>query len=369
MKIRRPYFCLTSPSRRHPSAELVLALAWVAASAIEVWAQAPGQWVQVDSPTRVSLRGVSTVSDKIVWAGGAEGTLLRSTDGGKSFTRLHIPDSEKMEFRDLEAIDAQTCSVMVAGQPARFYHTSDGGQSWTVAYEHPSEQAFFDAMAFWDDQRGIAFSDAVDGRLVIVSTRNGGRTWDLHTPELSPPVSAEEHGYAASGTCLTVGENGQVWIGLGGPSSTGNSRVLYSSDFGQHWRAGTTTLAGSESAGVFSLHFLDSDRGVAVGGDYRDTSSAQSVISVTEDGGKTWGTPKDHQLRGFRSCIVESLIGDESLLLCCGPDGCDFSIDGGRRWQALEGDGYHAMDFAGTAGWAVGADGRIARWLVSDAVK
>lgn len=369
MKTRRSYSCLTSLPRCNKSTDLVLAFVWIAASASNILAQVPGQWVPVASPTRVSLRGVSAVSDRTVWAGGAEGTLLRSTDGGQSFTRLHIPGSEKMEFRDVEAIDDQTCSVMVAGQPARFYHTSDGGQNWTIAFEHPSDQAFFDAMAFWDDQRGIAFSDAVDGRLVIVSTENGGRTWTLHASNESPRVSADEHGYAASGTCLTVGENGQVWIGLGGPSSTGNSRVFYSADFGQHWQAATTTLAGSESAGVFSLHFLDSDRGVAVGGDYRETSSAQSVISVTEDGGKTWSTPKSHQLRGFRSCIVESRMGDKWLLLCCGPDGCDFSTDGGRRWQALAGDGYHAMDFAGTAGWAVGADGRIARWLVSDAVE
>ena len=75
--------------------------------------------------------------------------------------------------------------MMVAGQPARFYHTSDGGKNWKIAYEHPSDKAFFDATAYWDDQRGIAFSDAVDGRLVIVSTENGGRTWTLHPPEES----------------------------------------------------------------------------------------------------------------------------------------------------------------------------------------
>jgi len=369
MKMRR-LFCypIAQPSHNHLvnlGRALLLTLGCVGA----VSAQSPGQWVRVDSPTEVSLRGVSTVNENVVWAGGAEGTLLRSTDGGQSFTQLHIPHSEEMEFRDLEAFDDQTCSVMVAGQPARFYHTSDGGKNWKIAYEHPSDKAFFDAMAYWDDQRGIAFSDAVDGRLVIVSTENGGRTWTLHPPEESPRISADEHGYAASGTCLTVGENGEVWIGLGGPSATENSRVFYSTDFGKHWKDGTSTLRGSESAGVFSLHFLDSRRGIAVGGDYRETTSAKSVLSLTDDGGKTWYTPEDHLLRGFRSCIVEYPDGDNRLLICCGPDGCDVSKDGGKHWKALAGDGFHAMDFEGSAGWAVGADGRIARWKGSNAVR
>lgn len=369
MKMRRLFCCpIAQPSHNHLvnlGRALLLTLGCVGA----VSAQSPGQWVRVDSPTEVSLRGVSAVNENVVWAGGAEGTLLRSTDGGQSFTRLHIPHSEEMEFRDLEAFDDQTCSVMVAGQPARFYHTSDGGKNWKIAYEHPSDKAFFDAMAYWDDQRGIAFSDAVDGRLVIVSTENGGRTWTLHSPEDSPRISADEHGYAASGTCLTVGENGEVWIGLGGPSATENSRVFYSTDFGKHWKDGTSTLRGSESAGVFSLHFLDSRRGIAVGGDYRETTSAKSVLSLTDDGGKTWYTPEDHLLRGFRSCIAEYPDGDNRLLICCGPDGCDVSKDGGKHWKALAGDGFHAMDFEGSAGWAVGADGRIARWKGSNAVR
>ena len=335
----------------------------------QLWAQAPGEWQPISSPVTASLRGVSAVSDQVVWIGGGQGTILRSTNGGKQFQALKIPNSEEMDFRDLKASDAETCSVMVAGQPARFYHTSNGGQTWSVAYEHPSKAAFFDAMAFWDERRGIAFSDALEGRLVIVSTVDGGRTWTQHSSELSPRVSAEEHGYAASGTCLTVGSEGQVWIGLGGPSENGNSRVFHSTDFGQNWQSGTTTLKGSESAGVFSLIFLNSDQGIAVGGDYRETAATQSILSLSEDGGRTWATPQNHQLRGFRSSIVAPSRGKERVLLTCGPDGCDFSVDGGKSWKALKGQGYHAMDFTQGSGWAVGADGRIARWIWKDAVE
>ena len=56
--------------------------------------------------------------------------------------------------------------------------SGDGGKHWTLQLANKDPKIFLDAMAFWDDDRGIAFSDSVDGQFVIFSTVNGGRTWD-----------------------------------------------------------------------------------------------------------------------------------------------------------------------------------------------
>ncbi|MEC8345904.1 MAG: hypothetical protein VXZ63_12215, partial [Planctomycetota bacterium] len=74
----------------------------------QLWAQAPGEWQPISSPVTASLRGVSAVSDQAVWIGGGQGTILRSTNGGKQFQALKIPNSEEMDFRDLKAFDAET---------------------------------------------------------------------------------------------------------------------------------------------------------------------------------------------------------------------------------------------------------------------
>ena len=51
------------------------------------------------SNTTENLRGISTPSDKVAWAGGAHGTYLRTTDGGKTWVAGQVPDAESFDFR------------------------------------------------------------------------------------------------------------------------------------------------------------------------------------------------------------------------------------------------------------------------------
>ena len=179
----------------------------------------PGHWLRLKQTRAVSLRGVSVVNSDVVWASGAKGTVLRSIDGGQSITTVLVPGSEAIDFRDVHAFDADRAIVMTAGQPARMVLTENGGKTWAITYECEDKRSFFNAMAFWDDNRGIAFSDPIDGKLLIISTQDGGKSWQTLEPDRQPTTANDEHGYAASGTCLAVGRGGRVWIGLGGPGT------------------------------------------------------------------------------------------------------------------------------------------------------
>jgi photosystem II stability/assembly factor-like uncharacterized protein len=326
----------------------------------------PGHWLRLKQTRKVSLRGVSVVNRDVVWASGAEGTVLRSVDGGQSITTRLVPGAEASDFRDVHAFDADHAIIMTAGQPARMFITQDGGKSWSVTYECKDKRSFFNAMAFWDDRRGIAFSDPIEGKLLIISTRDGGKSWQPLDPAKRPTTVKDEHGYAASGTCLAVGRRGRVWIGLGGAgTASGLVRVFTSDDFGQTWSVSVSNLAGTESAGIFSILPIDEKRGVVVGGDYKKPEGSSHIVSLTHDGGKSWDQPRDHGLRGFRSCVVRAATQDGDLLIACGPTGSDWSTDGGHHWHPLGDVGFHAMAFSadGSAGFAVGADGRLARWV------
>ncbi len=340
----------------------------------------PGHWLRLEPSRAVSLRGVSVVDGNVVWASGAEGTVLRSIDGGRTITAINVPgttpsadraagdpalDDIASDFRDVHAFDQDHACLMTAGQPARFYSTSDGGRTWSVAYECPDPRSFFNAMAFWNRQRGLAFSDPIDGRLLIVSTRDGGKSWQPLAATKQPITAKSEHGYAASGTCLTVAPRGRAWIGLGGAGPHNRmARVFRSTDYGQTWSDAASSLMGTESAGIFSLSFSGPNRGIAVGGDYKNPLATGDVLSLTRDGGRTWATPATHGLRGYRSCVARAIRDDREYLIAVGPTGCDWSVDDGRQWHPLGDDGFHAMAFAadGSAGFAVGADGRLARW-------
>ena len=48
------------------------------------------QWTMQTSGVTVRLRGVSAVSDRIAWASGADSAVLRTTDGGATWTKLKV---------------------------------------------------------------------------------------------------------------------------------------------------------------------------------------------------------------------------------------------------------------------------------------
>jgi photosystem II stability/assembly factor-like uncharacterized protein len=301
------------------------------------------------------------VSDRVAWASGNNGVWLKTTDGG-TWRASKVDGAEALDFRDVEAFDERNAHLLSIGEGdrSRIYRTTNGGETWSLQFTNQDPKAFFDAMAFWDRGNGIAVSDPVEGRFVIIRTSDGGATWQPVTR--APAALSGEAAFAASGTCITVQGKTNAWIGTGGA----RARVLRSTDRGETWAAAEVPLLNGEpSAGVFSLAFRDSMRGVIVGGDYRKEGEARHNIALTSDGGRTWKSIQEKAPSGFRSCVA--FVAGESVehLVTVGPSGADYSPDGGATWTSFGGtEGYHAVAFSrsGTAGWAVGEAGRVAKF-------
>jgi photosystem II stability/assembly factor-like uncharacterized protein len=329
---------------------IILALALAATT------QGPPRWQPQTSGVTARLRGVSAVSDTVAWASGAGGTVLRTADGGTTWTKSTVPDAAKLDFRDVDAVSETTAWVLSigAGPLSRIYKTTDAGAHWTLQFTNDDPKAFFDAMAFWDAQHGIAMSDSVDGRFVIVTTADGGQTWARVPADRLPAALLNEGGFAGSGTNIAVMER-HAWIGTG---AAANSRMLMTEDDGASWRVVDTPVASSASSGIFSVAFRDLRHGLTVGGDYRHESDAIDNAASTADGGVTW--TRVAGLGGFRS-VVAYAPRSASSWIAVGPQGADWSDDDGRTWIAIPGDGYHAFAFSpsGRVGWGVGENGRI----------
>ena len=314
-------------------------------------------WDDQTSGVTARLRGVSAVSDRVAWASGSGGTVVRTADGGKTWQTLVVPDAAKLDFRDVDAVDENVAYVLSigSGDSSRIYKTTDAGKTWTLQFTNTDPKAFFDAMAFWDADRGIAFSDSVDGKLVILRTDNGGKLWTRVPAEGLPPALDNEGAYAASGTNIAMVGGDHVWIG------TSVSRVLRSTDAGRTWTAAATPLATGSSAGIFSIAFRDAQHGVVVGGDYRKEADAIDNAAITADGGHTWTMVKG--LSGFRSAVAY-VPGTRASAIAVGPQGADLSTDDGRTWSPLPGSsGLHTFSFARrrAIGWGAGEKGRIMR--------
>jgi photosystem II stability/assembly factor-like uncharacterized protein len=327
-------------------------------------AAAPGDlqlsWQSQFSGTKASLRGVCAVSPEIAWASGANGTVLKTVNGGKNWQLLTVPGADSLDFRDIQAFDADTAIVLSAGSPALVYKTANGGRTWKETYRNNHKGIFFDSMAFWDNKNGIAFSDPVDGAFFVMISEDGGESWHRVPPNSLPAPGKGEAGFAASGTCLTVQGKSNAWFCTGG----GTARVIYTTDKGKTWHAANTPLASGEpSQGGFSIVFKDAKNGVITGGDYKNETASQNNAAYTGDGGKTWFAVSGQPPAGFRECAVYVPLMGDSFVITVGPSGSDVSINGGKTWRPFSNQGYHSVSLAPRSGvlFAVGAEGKIAR--------
>ncbi len=315
-----------------------------ASGAMAMPARLDAQWTTQRSGTTASLRGVSAVSHQVAWASGSAGTVLRTLDGGRTWERRTVPHADSLDFRDVEAFGADTAYVLSAGPGAasRIYRTTDGGTSWTLQLTSPDPRGFLDAIAFWDAGHGLAFGDPVDGDFMLFATSDGGRSWTRIPGEHLPDALPGEAAFAASGTCLVVKGDSTAWFATGGGA---RARVFRSTDRGQTWSVAVAPMtAGRPSAGIFSLAFADSRRGIAVGGDYSTPDSVWVNAAVTDDGGQHW-RPTAGQPGGYRSGVVfvpvftrapANGVAVRSVIVAVGTSGADVSLDGGATWAAAD---------------------------------
>ncbi len=332
------------------------------AAAVLVAAQAGGTWVAQQAPATERLRGVSAVSATVAWASGNKGTVLRTTDAGTTWALVSPPDSAGLDFRDVEAFDANTAYVLAIGNgdKSRILKTTDGGRTWMTQFVNQDAKKFFDAIAFWDANTGLAVGDPLDGKFVVIRTTDGGRTWTEIPPAGMPPALEGDGAFAASGTCLVTAGTAHAWIGSGGGA---RARVFRSTDKGLTWQVADTPIqAGNASSGIFTVAFNDAKHGVIAGGDYRKEKETGDNLAFTTDGGATWAFAGATRLRSFRSAVAYLPGSKGRALVAAGPGGTDRSNDGGATWTAIGDEGYHALSVARDgAVWAVGEAGKIGR--------
>lgn len=320
------------------------------------------EWQSVETGVTASFRGVSAPTPSTVWVTGTQGTVLLSTDGGRTFRKRPVPEAEELDFRDVHAVDERVAYLLSAGTGAssRIYKTEDGGDSWKTLHVNARPEGFFNGLAFWDHENGVAVGDPVEGRLFVMVTRNG-RDFHRVPVEDLPPTQEGEYGFAASGTNVAVAGSDHVWIATGGSAA----RVFRSADGGRTWAVSDTPIrAGAASAGIFSLYFRDTQTGFAVGGDYQKPDQSGGNLARTDDGGVTWEIIPASPALGYRSAIAESRRQGRSLLIVAGIGGSDISRDEGRIWRSVGIDDSNALAVGASGIWVVGPQGRVARGKV-----
>ena len=346
-------------------------------------------WHMQDTGTTAGLRGIDSVDGTVAWASGTGGTVLRTVDGGQHWTRCATPDADKdgaaLDFRGVQAWDAQTAIVMASGpgDKSRLYKTADGCRTWKLLFTNPNApDGFFDSFHLMREQRalgdddgfGLILGDSVAGELSIFETRDGGHHWtQLHDPLLSMNGGA----FAASNECISQ-VNATIDFLVNGNGGSHSIRLNYQ---GAYWmndgspvkrswyKASLPLAAKASSAGAFGLgsHVLIRYRDsrnrevvalrlflVAVGGDHTKPNDSTGTAAWTSDGGLHW-TASSTPPHGYRSAVQWSEL--LKAWMTVGTNGSDISRDDGRTWQPLDNGNWNALSLP----FVVGPQGRIAR--------
>jgi len=308
------------------------------------------QTIRVVNPSyKTSIRGLSVVDNKCIWVSGSNGTVGRSTNGGRSWQWITVPGMEKRDFRDVEAFSDNIAVIMAVDEPAVILRSEDGGANWQTVFSDTRKGMFLDAMSF-DGMKGSVIGDPIEGKMFMAETSDGGKTWNPVTSD-NLSVQTGEACFASSGTnIINRGSAGFVAV------TGGTAARLLSREPAKL----LPMIQGRASTGTNSIARSSSgpDLLVVAGGDFAEPASSEKTMFYSSDNGSTWQSPLQPP-KGYKSCVA--FISDR-LLITCGTSGVDISSDRAVNWKHISDESYHVVQKAkkGKVVVLAGSNGRVA---------
>jgi photosystem II stability/assembly factor-like uncharacterized protein len=231
-------------------------------------------WEPVNYKQDIKLTDVVFVSEQVGWVSGANGTLLKTTDGGDSWTAVLGGDAT--------AKDDPIQTLRFAGEnhgwavkgTGKLLRTTDGA-NWEEFGRIGAEYGYYFDYAFVSPTNGVQIvkekeylsptvgfavgaataptGGVTPGKaLVVLKTDDGGTTWK--TLSVVPDVAHEHESHFWQGVVFTDENTGFVIMPRG-------SKFLGTSDGGKRW----VTAALRFPAGVNAFSLPSPQRGYVVG--------------------------------------------------------------------------------------------------------
>jgi photosystem II stability/assembly factor-like uncharacterized protein len=299
----------------------------------------------------ISLRGMSIPSEKVIWASGSKGTVVKSINGGESFEWIQVKGFEQRDFRAIHAWDDNEVLIVAIAAPALILKTFDGGLSWNKVYENADTSMFLDAVSFKNDKMGTVIGDPINDTLFLLTTNDKGNHWDkINSSFWKSKVSEGEAFFASSNSNLGYLNNSIVFV-TGGLKS-------------RLWIDGTAMpllmMEGRKSTGANSIDISpDGIKFIVVGGDFmKDTLTNDIARGFVKFNNKFQINTVFEMPNGYRSSVK---FLDNDLVVTCGTSGVDVSKNAGKNWNLISNQSFHVVQHQPNtkAAFFAGAGGRI----------
>ena len=298
---------------------------------------ASGWLLQYSGQASFGLKGVSVISLDTVVAVGNNQRILRTIDGGTTWSPQVSPATVGALF-DVYFTNPLIGTAVGTGTVSGFgggliLRSTDGGVSWAPMHslsDSVIRNRVYAAVSFTTPDTGTVVGNVVGSPSpAILRTTDGGTTWTKQTSPVNSGFLNDVH---------FIDANNGVIVG----GSAGNPLVLHTTDGGANWTQQSLPVASATLLGVF---FVDATTGWAVGA----KAGGSPVILKTSNAGASW-TEQGVGLGGVQFTDVFFTDATTGTVVSPSPQLQIYrTANGGATWtQELRNDG------AAAGGWAVG---------------
>ena len=350
---------------------LLLTLAFGAAPAAANVAAPGGAWYwQAPTPQGDQIAAMSFADGNTGWAVGSAGLILKTGDGGATWTPEILPNGASVAFNAVTFASATTgwaCGQDQNSGDAALYATTNGGTTWTA---QTLPLAAGNGLAL----TSVCALDALNAYAVgqagvVLHTTNGGTTWVQQTSPTIDDLNSVTFRSVNNGWIVGIGgdvlhtaNGGLTWFPQASGTGANLHQVVFSNLYDGYavGDGGTvcTTVDGGwywNAAGPGNNDLYD----VAVGSGGVYAAGAGGELDRSTDGGATWTNIGP----GGRDIDALAVLGANDLRIA-GQNGMFArTLDGSTwtpMWWAATSSALNGVSFADALnGWAVGAAGTI----------
>jgi len=300
-----------------------------------------GNWVEQNSGVNNLLYYVQAVSDKVAWVAGGNQMVLRTFDGGLSWSNVWT--SHDVAIFCVAALDANT--VLVGASRAgnsSIFRTTNSGASWTKEYEKAN--VFINYINMFDRNEGIAIGTPADGNWTILKTVDGGNNWQQMSG-----APAGENDESVARTAVIWLSNQEGWFGV-----HNRPKAFHTTNGGASWNE----VFCSPLSSVRTIDFNRNQPGVGL-------AASDYNLARTTDNGASW-----QEITPPSDGLIYHVVYFQDAFWALTANKIYKSKDNGQNWEfEFETSNTDVLRFVSfvknhsiETGWAVGDNGTILKY-------